>query len=209
MKQNGYLDEVTVFVTSSTWTKKSLRLFFYHVACPLLLILFDIPRALLPIFISFLRSFNDPMVSVWMNLFKVKIITFSKVYMGSPFSGCSSTSKGLLRRGFEKTDSIRHNFLIKVWFIMQTNGQSLLTWIHIIKQHWNARQNKLFKRTDLIHALNLAVQRKLALFIQTVSHSFTNLLKHIQPIITNTHVCLITLSTVYHSKSLTQINEDK
>jgi len=42
----------------------------------------------------------------------MKIITLSKLYMGSTFSGCSSTSKGLLQRGFEKLSVYNTIFIL-------------------------------------------------------------------------------------------------
>lgn len=55
----------------------------------------------------------------------------------------------------------------------------------------------------------LTEQKKLAVFILEVSDSFTNPFQHTQQIIMNTHVCLITSSIFYYSKSLTQFIEDK
>lgn len=56
--------------------------------------------------------------------------------------------------------------------------------------------------------LLLAEQTKFAVFVVAASDSFTNQFQHTQQIITNTHVCLITSSIFYHSKSSTQLIED-
>jgi len=92
---------------------------------------------------------------------------------------------------------------------MHINGQSVLTWIHMIPQHSNASESELFKNDTFVPRVSVNRTEETFLFILEASDLFTNRFQHTQQIITNTRVCLVISSIFYHSKSSTQFTEDK
>jgi len=54
---------------------------------------------------------------------------------------------------------------------MHVNGQSLLTWMHIIPQHSNASERELFKRDALVSRVDVSRTEE-ACFIHSSSLGF-------------------------------------